>query len=105
MTDDPDNRDARTLSIVQSSGLVRLLDRTIAIVTAAWRDSIASRIVPRRFDPEVAGSVTVIASVTTIALQRYATRPAQWTWIVPAFFLFGGLCLIAWSRAWIVRQR
>ena len=105
MTDDPDNRDARTLSIVPSSGLVRLLDRTIAIVTAAWRDSIASRIVPRRFDPEVAGSVAVITSATAIVLQRYATRPARWTWIVPAFFLFGGLCLIALSRARTVRRR
>jgi hypothetical protein len=105
MTNAPENQDARTLSIVQSSGLVRFLDRIIASVTAAWRDSIASRIVPQRCDPEVAGSVTVIASVTTIVLQRYATRPAPWTWIVPACFLFGGLCLIAWSRARNLRRR
>jgi hypothetical protein len=97
--------ETRVLSIVQSSALVRLLDRVLATVIAAWNASIADRLWPRGTDVRIAGSVTAIASATALVLQRLAARPAPLVWIVPALALIAGLCLIALSRARMVRRR
>ena len=97
------------MSIVRSSRLVRMADRMLATAIGAWRDSTASAIcrqvanrvkehtVPERV--RLAGGLMASASATVIVAQRLVPRPVPLTWIVPALFLFVGVCLIAVARA------
>ena len=104
------NADARTLAIVRSSSLVRMIDRLLAIVivalrnsaVAAWSGQVFARAGDGRW-PErarLAGAVTMIASATVLVLQQLALPPAPLTWIVPALMLIAGVGLfaLAWGR-------
>src|SRR5471032_764780 len=102
MTISEGHNEARALSIARSSRLVGVLDRMLVSVIAAWRDSFAGMLsrqvidrvtegtVPDRL--RLAGVLTAAASATALAMQRLASRPAPLTWIVPALFLFVGVC-------------
>jgi hypothetical protein len=100
--------DARTLTVVQSSHLVRIADRVLSAVIAAWHDSVTGRLARRvivRFDaPPVlervrrAALVIAVASATALVVIRLAARPGPLTWIVPALSLTGSLCLIVGAR-------
>lgn len=104
------DNEARAVSIVQSSRLVRMVDRMLAVAIVAWFDSIAGTMSRKVIDrvrertvaerARLAGGVTAVASATALAMQRLAPRPEPWTWIVPALFLFAGVCVIA-----VVRER
>jgi hypothetical protein len=100
--------DARTLSIVRASVLVRMLDGLVTLVIAAWADSIVVAMWRRCVDRlttrttagrvRLGGGVMVVASVTALVMQRFSSRPAPLTWMVPALFLFAGVCLMAAAR-------
>ena len=97
------NKEARTESIVGSSRLVRLLDRILAAVIAVWSASVAGATSRQVIDHvkarnvagrvRLAGDVMAVASATALAMR--AARPTPFTWIMPALFLFVGVCLIA----------
>jgi hypothetical protein len=104
----PGSKEARTMSIVRSSGVVRLLDGLLTLVIAAWADSIVGgawrqlvdRVTTRTTAgrARLAGGVMVVASATALVVQRFASRPAPLTWIVPALFLLAGVSLMAAAR-------
>ena len=82
----------------------------LTVVITAWGDSYAGaafRIVAAGVrergvvgQTRLAGEVTAVASVTALAMQQLAPRPAPLTWIVPALFLVFALCaiLVSWDR-------
>lgn len=104
----PGNTDARTLSIVRSSRLVRMADGVLAMAIAAWCDSVAGAMSRQVIDrvkertvaerARLAGGVTAVASATALAMQRLTPRPVPLTWIVPTLLLIVGICLIAVAR-------
>jgi hypothetical protein len=114
MTLSSENAEARTRSIVASSRLAGILDRILATVIAAWRDSFVAGMTRQWVDRagdgtrlgriRLAGSLMVVASATALAMQRLASRPAPLTWIVPALSLLAGACLFTLARAWPERQ-
>jgi hypothetical protein len=109
-SEERENKEARTTSMVRSSRLVRVLDRLLDTAFAAWRDSVAGVISRQMFEGvkertlaerlRLAGGVTAVAAATALAMQRLAPRPTPFMWIVPALFLLVGVCLIAlaWER-------
>jgi hypothetical protein len=108
------NADARTLAIVRSSGLVRMIDRLLATVIVALRNSAVAAWSRQVFDrgggrpwPDrvrLASAATMVASATVLVLQRLALPPAPRTWIVPALMLVAGVCLFALTRNRAERQ-
>jgi hypothetical protein len=109
-----EDTDARVLSIVQSSGLARMIDRLLATVIVAGRHSAVAALSRQVFDragggawpdrARLGGSTTVIASATALVLQRLGSRPAPLGWIVPALMLIVGVCLFALARVRAERQ-
>jgi hypothetical protein len=100
--------DARALSIVRSSRLVRAADRMLSAAIVAWRGSVVGTALRRLIDrgkeqtaaarARRAGGVIAVASGTALIVQRLASRPEALTWMVPALLLIGSLCLIAAAR-------
>jgi hypothetical protein len=101
--------EARTLTVVRSSHLVRIAERALSLVIAAWRDSatgrLARRVIVRLNEQTVlerarqAGAVIAVASATALVVIRLSPRPEPLIWIVPAASLIGSLCLIVAARS------
>jgi hypothetical protein len=101
--------EARTLAVVRSSHLVRIADRALSSMIAAWRNSVTGTLARRVIDrlnaqtvlerARQAWVVTAVASATALIVIRLAPRSEPLTWIVPALALTGSLGLIAAARA------
>lgn len=101
--------EARTLTVVRSSHLVRIAERALSLVIAAWRDSVTGRLARRvivRLNEQTvverarqAGVLIAVASATALVVIRLAPSPAPLIWIVPAASLIGSLCLIVAARS------
>jgi hypothetical protein len=100
--------EARTVSVLRSSGLVRALDWMLGTVAASWGDSLAGRAwrsggawakaQPTARRARMAGAFTAVASATALAFQRLAPRLEPGSSVVPTAFLMLGLCVLVTFR-------
>ena len=95
--------------IVRASPLVKIFERALLLVIAAWRDSVTGRLARRvivHLNEQTvlarvrqAGVVIAVASATALVVIRLSPRPEPLIWIVPAVSLIGSLCLIVAARS------